>query len=73
MPKSQAVDAGHGAFTDHIIPCLARNRRSTRPWRLKPFSAADTGYRELALAYAQIYQRTKDERQKSEAIRLATK
>jgi hypothetical protein len=74
MPKSRALDAGHGAFTDHRIgrrPSIGAVR-SVKPWRLRPFSPADAGDRELALAYAQAYQRTRDERQKSEALRLAT-
>lgn len=73
MPKSKAVDAGHGAFTDHQIrrkPTPAAVR-TTKPWQLRPFSAADGGNLELAKAYLQMYQRTRDERQKSEAIRLA--
>jgi len=74
MPKSQAVDAGHGAFTDHSIPRRPKNRPAApKPWRLKPFSPADAGAREHALAYAQAYARTKDERQKQEAISLVTK
>lgn len=74
MPKSQAVDAGHGAFTDHSIPRRPKKRTpSEKPWRIKPFSASDAGNRELALAYAQLYGRTRDERQKNEAIRLVTK
>ena len=74
MRKSRAVDAGHGAFTDHRIarrPGSASAPSST--WRLRPFSSADTGDRELALAYAQKYQQTGDERQQAEAIRLAKK
>ncbi len=74
MPKSQATDAGHGAFTDHSIP----RRPAARPapaasavWRLKPFSNADQSDRELAQAYAELYTRTRDERHKSEALRLA--
>lgn len=72
MPKSQAVDAGHGAFTDHSIARRPKARRmdAVKTWRLRPFSAADLGDRELALAYAQLYQKTKDERQKKEAVRI---
>ena len=46
---------------------------TSKPWRLKPFSPADAGDRELALAYMQLYQQTRDERQKNEAIRLSTR
>ena len=72
MPKSKAVDAGHGVFTDHSIPRRPRSTTPTVPtsWRLKPFSLADTGDRELGLAYLEAYSRTKDERQKAEALRL---
>jgi hypothetical protein len=72
MPKAKAVDAGHGVFTDHSIP---RRPRATAPslptsWRLKPFGPADAGDRELGLAYLEAYSRTRDERQKAEALRL---
>lgn len=72
MPKSQAVDAGHGAFTDHAIPRQARRPAAVPAdaWRLRPFSKADLGDRELALAYAELYGRTGDERQKREFLRL---
>jgi hypothetical protein len=75
MPKSRATDAGHGAFTDHSIARYAARERNTgsTPWRLRPFSAADAGDRELAMAYAQLFQRTKDERQRSEALRLVNR
>jgi hypothetical protein len=75
MPKSQAVDAGHGAFTDHSITRFPKRTTSgtSKPWRLKPFSPADAGDRELALAYMQLYQQTRDDRQKNEALRLSTK
>lgn len=67
MPKAVAVDAGHGAFTDHSIPRkpLPAQRTSSQPWKLKPFSAAEAGERELAIAYAELYRRTGDERQKA--------
>ena len=75
MPKSRAIDAGHGAFTDHSIARFPKRNRAVaaKPWRLKPFSSADTGDRELALAYAQLYRQTGDDRQKNEAVRLAVK
>lgn len=72
MPKFQAPDAGHGAFTDHSIRRRPVTRRaSSGAWRLRPFSPSDAGARELALAYAQLYSRTKDERQRKEALRIA--
>ena len=72
MPKSRAVDAGHGAFTDHSIARRpnARAKSASSVWRLRPFSTADAGDLELAKAYMQLYQRTRDERQKSEAARI---
>jgi hypothetical protein len=74
MPRSRAVDAGHGAFTDHSIARRPRREASGgTTWRLRPFSAADAGDYELALAYAQVFQHTRDERQKAEALRLAAK
>jgi len=73
MPKAQAIDAGHGAFTDHTIARHSKQRlpESTKVWRLRPFSPADAGDRELAIAYLQMYQQTRDERQKNEASRLS--
>jgi len=72
MPKSRVVDGGHGVLTDHSIP-----RRAVRiafeqpfPWRLVGFSAADSGHRELGLAYAEVFLRTGDHRQRDEALRL---
>jgi predicted CXXCH cytochrome family protein len=72
MPKGRAVDGGHGVFTDHSIPRRARAApaQAADSWRLLGFSSADTGDRELGLAYAEIYLTTDDERQRSEAIRL---
>jgi len=72
MPKGRVVDGGHGVLTDHSIP-----RRATRiafeqpsPWRLVGFSPADSGGRELGLAYAEVFLRTGDRRQRDEAVRL---
>ena len=72
MPKSEAWDAGHAAFTDHSIP---RHRNSAQfdaplPWKLRPFSPADAGVRELGLAYAEVYRHTNDKRQRAEAVKL---
>jgi tetratricopeptide (TPR) repeat protein len=74
MPRSSAADAGHGVFTDHSIPRVAsRTRAKTAPsWQLAGFSAADTGARELGLAYADAGARGGDRRQQAEAIRLLT-
>jgi predicted CXXCH cytochrome family protein len=78
MPKSQAVDAGHGVFTDHAIPrnpVLPAGRARTPSadsWKLRGWSAADAGDRELGLAYAEAAVRTGDSRQQTEAIRLLT-
>ncbi|MGH9722888.1 MAG: cytochrome c3 family protein, partial [Bryobacteraceae bacterium] len=72
MPKGRVVDGGHGVLTDHSIP-----RRAARiafeqptPWRLAGFSRADAGDRELGLAYAEVFLRTGDRRQRDEALRL---
>lgn len=55
------------------------NHRIVRPgrapvhsgdWQLRPFSAADRGTRELGLAYAEAFARTRDARQQAEAVRL---
>jgi hypothetical protein len=74
MPKSPAADAGHGVFTDHSIPRgPGRPRPSTAgSWRLRGFSSADSGDRELGLAYAEIGVRTGNSRQQAEGIRLLT-
>jgi hypothetical protein len=74
MPRSPAVDAGHGVFTDHSIPRVpARTQVKPAPsWELRGFSAADTGDRELGLAYAEVGVRTGNRKQQSEAIRLLT-
>ena len=85
MPKSRAADAGHGVFTDHSIPRIAssvppgRVQPAAQPgiqavasWNLRGWSAADTGDRELGLAYAEVGVRTGSRRQQAEAIRLLT-
>lgn len=72
MPKSKATDAGHGAFTDHSIPRRPQRPAAPRemPWKLRPYTPADAGTRELGQAYLLLYQRTGDERQRQEAARL---
>jgi len=72
MPKSRAADAGHGVFTDHSIPRIpGRPRAQPAPsWKLRGFSAADSGDRELGLAYAEVGVRTGSRQQQAEAIRL---
>jgi hypothetical protein len=72
MPKSTAVDAGHGAFTDHTIARYPGRKPngSSNTWKLKPFGSPEATKIELAKAYLQLYQQTKDERQKKEAMRL---
>ncbi len=82
MPKSPAVDAGHGVFTDHTIPRNPARKpegqtgraraQSAASWKLRGWSAADAGDRELGLAYAEAGVRTGDRRQQAEAIRLLT-
>jgi len=77
MPRSPASDAGHGVFTDHSIrraaPSSSPGRDpSSASWTLRGFTPADTGVRELGLAYAEIGVRTGDRRQQAEAIRLLT-
>lgn len=72
MPRVKAIDAGHGVFTNHAIP----RRPGLRPgaadsvWRLRPFSPAEAGDREMGLAYAELFDRTRDERHRREAMRL---
>ncbi len=72
MPKGRVVDGGHGVLTDHSIPRRAVRIafESPAPWRLAGFSRADSGSRELGLAYAEVFLRTGDRRQRDEALRL---
>jgi hypothetical protein len=72
MPKAPPLDAAHTVFTDHSIPRIPPKNgpRAARTWRLRPFSDRDAGDREIGLAYLELYQRTRDSRQKSEAERL---
>ena len=72
MPKNPAADAGHGVFTDHSIPRIAGRARAqpAASWKLRGFSAADAGDRELGLAYAEVGVRTGSRPQQAEAIRL---
>ena len=76
MPKSAAADAGgHGVFTDHSIPRVAprgESVESAQSWTLRGFSAADSGDRELGLAYAELGVRKGNRRQQTEALRLLT-
>jgi tetratricopeptide (TPR) repeat protein len=72
MPKSAAADANHGVFTDHSIPRVPVKSSAPSTWRLRGFSGADTGDRELGLAYAEVAVRTGDRRQEAEALRLLT-
>ena len=65
-----AADAQHGVFTDHSIPKVAVKTAEPAGWRLRGFSAADTGDRELGLAYAEVAARTGDSRQQTVAVRL---
>jgi len=72
MPKGHAEGGGHGVLTDHSIPRIPSHMatESRNLWRLRPFSAADAGPRELGLAYAETTARTGDMRQLQEALRL---
>jgi lipopolysaccharide biosynthesis regulator YciM len=72
MPKTAASDAQHGVFTDHSIPRVPGKAAAPSTWRLRGFSAADAGDRELGLAYAQVAAASGDRRQQTEAIRLLT-
>jgi hypothetical protein len=72
MPKMPASDVQHGVFTDHSIPRIPSKPAPSTAWRLRGFSAADAGDRELGLAYAEVAARTGDRRQQTEAIRLLT-
>ncbi|HEU5021473.1 MAG TPA: multiheme c-type cytochrome [Bryobacteraceae bacterium] len=69
MPKSTAADA-HGVFTDHSIPRVPRKGSTVSSWRLRGFFNAKTADRDLGLAYAEVAARTRDARQRAEAIRL---
>jgi hypothetical protein len=72
MPRDRVVDGGHGVLTDHSIPRQLRRveLEPTSAWRLVGFSPADSGARELGLAYAELFLRTRDRRQRDEAFRL---
>jgi tetratricopeptide (TPR) repeat protein len=72
MPRSPAADAGHGVFTDHSIPRIPAQRqtKAAPSWRLRGFSASDSGDRELGIAYAEVGVRTGNRQQQAEAIRL---
>ena len=72
MPKGHVEGGGHGVLTDHSIPRLPSHvaTESRNLWKLRPFSAADAGLRELGLAYAETTARTGDMRQLQEALRL---
>src|SRR5262249_1829054 len=72
MPRSHAADAGPGGFTDPSSPrALSRPQTKAGPsWQLRGFSAADTGDRELGIAYAEAGVRTGSRQQQAEAIRL---
>jgi predicted CXXCH cytochrome family protein len=72
MPKGHVEGGGHGVLTDHSIPRLPSETAadSRNLWKLRPFSVADAGQRELGLAYAEVATRTGDRRQMQEALRL---
>ena len=62
----------HMPQADHRIvrPGRAPTSPPATAWQLRPFSAADRGTRELGLAYAEAFARTRDARQQAEAVRL---
>lgn len=72
MPRSPVQDVSHGMLTDHQIAKVpkAPAARKNQDWRLRAFAAAQTGDRELGLAYAEVSSRTGDSRQRDEAFRL---
>jgi tetratricopeptide (TPR) repeat protein len=72
MPKGRVVDGGHGVLTDHSIPRRPAQNAAGEAgsWRLRGFSRSDGGVRELGLAYAEVFLRTGDARQRGEAVRL---
>jgi hypothetical protein len=70
MPKSAAIDAQHGVFTDHSIPRVPVKSAAASTWRLRAFAGMTGGNRELGLAYSEVAMRTGDPRQRAEAIRL---
>jgi tetratricopeptide (TPR) repeat protein len=74
MPKGHVEGGGHGVLTDHSIPRIPPKtaKEARNVWKLRPFSPADAGKRELGLAYAEVAARTGDTRQVQEALRLLT-
>ncbi|MGH9675403.1 MAG: hypothetical protein ACRD44_19705, partial [Bryobacteraceae bacterium] len=71
MPKGRVIDGGHGVLTDHSIPRGTHPIafESAAPWRLVEFLSGDSGAREIGLAYAEVFLKTRDRRQRDEAIR----
>lgn len=72
MPRTRAVDGGHGVLTDHSIPRkpAAAGVGSLKPWRLTAFKGFDGDPRSLGLAYAEVGLRTQNRQQLNEAVRL---
>jgi hypothetical protein len=72
MPKSPVQGVAHGMLTDHGISKRPSgiSQRASNGWRLRGYSAVDSGNRELGLAYAEVFLRTGDQRQEEEAFRL---
>ena len=72
MPKLPAIDAGHGAFTDHSLSRTpqAPSPKSPGVWRLRPFSPSDEGIREMGVAYLEAFSRTGDIRQKTMGLQI---
>jgi predicted CXXCH cytochrome family protein len=74
MPRSQAVDGGHGVMTDHSIPKLPGKTTETAgaSHRLIPFPGFKSDDRMLGLAYAEAALTSSDRFHESEALRLLT-
>jgi len=72
MPRTRAVDGGHGVLTDHSLPRKLSAFRSDRPqaWQLVPFKDFDADARSLGLAYADVNLRTQDKNQQNQAVLL---
>jgi hypothetical protein len=74
VSHAKVYGGGRGAWRVHGSHHRSVSGRkpngSSNTWKLKPFGSPEATKIELAKAYLQLYQQTKDERQKKEAMRL---